>query len=124
VWLDPIDLEIALDTGDHPEVRASGMTDGILVEAVNDGLLRACRLADGRIAFTRPLGDLPEVGEPVRVVNPDTGQEVFARHREVTRIAARHGTPADTVWVSVVPSYRSGFAYDLATYPSHWVLAP
>lgn len=51
--LGPDELERALARGNHPEVRAAGMVDAQLVEAVRAGWLSACRLDDGRLAFAR-----------------------------------------------------------------------
>jgi hypothetical protein len=51
--LDADQLARILADGDHPETRAHALTDEQLVEPVRAGFLAACRLEDGRIAFTR-----------------------------------------------------------------------
>lgn len=43
-----------LVTGDHPQAGAGSLAlDGALVAALRDGLVVACQLPDGQIAFTR-----------------------------------------------------------------------
>jgi hypothetical protein len=63
------------------------------------------------------------VGTSVRVVNPDTGAEVFGPASNTTAEVQRSSdiTPADHVLVKVRPSFRPGMPYDLASYPADWI---
>jgi len=43
---------------DHPDARRGSIAlDGALIEGLRRGLIVACQLPDGRIAFTRPSAD-------------------------------------------------------------------
>jgi hypothetical protein len=47
-----------LVTGDHSDAGSGTLAlDSALIEALRGGLMVACRLPDGRIAFTRPSAD-------------------------------------------------------------------
>jgi hypothetical protein len=51
-WLTADQLAEILATGDHPETRAPAEFDTAVVELVREGTLVACRLDDGRVAFS------------------------------------------------------------------------
>ncbi|MBK8246360.1 MAG: hypothetical protein IPK85_03030 [Gemmatimonadetes bacterium] len=64
----------------------------------------------------------------VRVINPETGVDIFAsvygdQLESVVRIPAPDyvGERPGTVWVQVRPSFRPGMPYDLGSYPESWV---
>ena len=49
-----------LVTGEHPEAATGSLAlDAALVESLRAGAVLACRLPDGRVAFTRPGGPPP-----------------------------------------------------------------
>ncbi len=55
--LPPDEAVTRIVTGDHPEAARGGVDmDAALVDAVRSGEIIACRLADGRLAFTRVAG--------------------------------------------------------------------
>jgi len=58
----PLTADEAVDmlvTGEHPESDSGTITlDSTLIEGLRGGLIVACELSDGRIAFTRHSADL------------------------------------------------------------------